>query len=163
MQKLYKGTGFWITLIAMVLIFNFISKSGFSSKEMVYSDFVNQLSSENVARMIIDDTKVTCFLKNDITETPFVVNIPSVQTLNEDCGEILKEQMKEGTLVQQAAGKKISVFNIFNAVSSVVIILLFLFMIFSRSGKSGGSLPGNAEISKRISRCWSLSPFAILP
>ena len=137
MQKSFKGAGKWVGLALLLMVVSFILRT--PSAKMTYSEFVNQINDENIASMMIEENKITCYLRNSDTQIPVVVNIPSYEALQNDCGELISQQMLEGTLVQEAASKKVSVYNIINIVSTVVIILLFLSMIMSaRGGARGG-------------------------
>lgn len=146
MQKVFKGLGSWVGLMLLFFIISFIFQSPFSSEKTTYSHFVKQINEGNVSRMVIDENKITFFLKDSVSQ-PIQVNIPSHDALYSDCGEAISRQMSEGTLVQEAADEGISFLNLFNVICSVVIILLFVFMFFSaRGGKNNGFTKNPARI-----------------
>ena len=136
MQKAYKGVGKWIGIMLLIMIVSFILQT--PSKKMTYSEFVNQINNENISKMVIDENKVTCYLKDSKDGAAQIVNIPSHEALQNDCGQQISQQMKAGTLEQEAASKKISLFNVINVICSVVIILLFISMMMSAKGGPRG-------------------------
>ena len=148
MQKKYRGTGTWIGLVIMIFILSYIFQSPFRNSSITYSDFVNQINNQNVSKMIVDENEITCVLRSDEKKTPIKVIIPSQETLQNDCGEQIAQQMKDGILEQQAAESGISYMSIFNIISTLAIILLFVFMMFSARGGAKG--PGFTKISARV-------------
>lgn len=149
MQKMYKGAGTWIGIMIVVMIISFILQT--PSAKMTYSELINQINNENVSKIITDENKLTCYLKDSDVSVPFTVNIPSYEALQKDCGEQIAEQMKQGQLVQEAASKKVSIFSIINVICSVVLILLFLSMMFSAKGGRGGGFTKNPAKLENIS------------
>ena len=96
MQKMYKGAGTWIGIMIVVMIISFILQT--PSAKMTYSELINQINNENVSKIITDENKLTCYLKDSDVSVPFTVNIPSYEALQKDCGEQIAEQMKQGQL-----------------------------------------------------------------
>ncbi len=146
---MYKGAGTWIGIMIVVMIISFILQT--PSAKMTYSELINQINNENVSKIITDENKLTCYLKDSDVSVPFTVNIPSYEALQKDCGEQIAEQMKQGQLVQEAASKKVSIFSIINVICSVVLILLFLSMMFSAKGGRGGGFTKNPAKLENIS------------
>ena len=146
---MYKGAGTWIGIMIVVMIISFILQT--PSAKMTYSELINQINNENVSKIITDENKLTCYLKDSDVSVPFTVNIPSYEALQKDCGEQIAEQMKQGQLVHEAASKKVSIFSIINVICSVVLILLFLSMMFSAKGGRGGGFTKNPAKLENIS------------
>ncbi|MBP3359583.1 MAG: AAA family ATPase, partial [Clostridia bacterium] len=143
---MYKGAGFWLSIVLLICAFSFIFQTSFGNARMTYSELVNQIRNENVSKLVLSEAKVTCYLKNDRRGIPVTVNIPSQEILYQDCGQEISDQMESGTLIQEAAGRRISLFNVFNIICSVVIIGLFLFMMFSRNGRGNAFTKNPAHI-----------------
>ena len=144
MKKVYRGTGFWMFIVLAVLIFSYFWDMGAAIKPTPYSQLVSDIESGNVSRIIVNDTKVTYYKGKD---TMYSAIIPSQDTFYSDCGEQLREQMERGSLVQEAAQKKISVSAVLNILCSLLLVGLFAFMIFSKNGKAGG---GFTKTSSRV-------------
>ena len=83
----------------LFMVISFIFRTPFKSNSVSYSQFVKEINSGNVSRMVLDEYEVTFFDKNEPTK-PVKVNIPSHDALYSDCGEQLAKQMNEGTLIQ---------------------------------------------------------------
>lgn len=144
MKKVYRGTGFWMFIVLAVLIFSYFWDMGAAIKPTPYSQLVSDIESGSVSRIIVNDTKVTYYKGKD---TMYSAIIPSQDTFYSDCGEQLREQMESGSLVQEAAQKKISVSAVLNILCSLLLVGLFAFMIFSKNGKAGG---GFTKTSSRV-------------
>ena len=144
MKKVYRGTGFWMFIVLAVLIFSYFWDMGAAVKPTPYSQLVSDIESGSVSRIIVNDTKVTYYKGKDAMYSAI---IPSQDTFYSDCGEQLREQMESGSLVQEAAQKKISVSAVLNILCSLLLVGLFAFMIFSKNGKAGG---GFTKTSSRV-------------
>lgn len=144
MKKIYRGTGWWLFIIAAVLIFSYVTDLRSAAKPASYSQLVGDIENAAVTRIIVDDTRVTYFKGQD---TSYSVNIPSQETFYSDCGDKLLEQMESGKLVQEAVSKRISISSVLNILCSLLLVGLFAFMIFSRNGKTGG---GFTKTSSRV-------------
>ena len=144
MKKVYRGTGFWMFIVLAVLIFSYFWDMGAAIKPTPYSQLVSDIESGSVSRIIVNDTKVTYYKGKDAMYSAI---IPSQDTFYSDCGEQLREQMESGSLVQEAAQKKISVSAVLNILCSLLLVGLFAFMIFSKNGKAGG---GFTKTSSRV-------------
>lgn len=144
MKKVYRGTGFWMFIVLAVLIFSYFWDMGAAIKPTPYSQLVSDIESGSVSRIIVNDTKVTYYKGKDAMYSAI---IPSQDTFYSDCGEQMREQMERGSLVQEAAQKKISVSAVLNILCSLLLVGLFAFMIFSKNGKAGG---GFTKTSSRV-------------
>ena len=103
---------------------------------MVYSDLVNAIKSEQVTSMNVNGNTVTVTLADN--KGVAKVTVPSLETLHNDCGEEIEQQMAQGKLKQEATESKISWSAVINIVMLVLIFLMF-FGLMRKSGVGGGN------------------------
>ena len=121
----------------------------FKTAKVSYSELVNNINSGKVSKLVIDENQVTYSLKGDTLT--FETNIPSQNIFYQDCGDKMAQQMEEGTLVQEAAGEHVSVFNIVNIVATIILVIMFFIMMFSARGAKGGGFTKNLAKIENVS------------
>ena len=137
------GIGIWIVLIVISYFAYTIMINVFSQvPEIEYSEFVRQIKAEEVASMNVDGNAVNFTTKNG---TKARVIIPSLETMQEDIGKEINEQMSEGKLEQKAHESAISWVAISNILSTVIIIAFMIFFL-GRRGSGGGFTKSSAKL-----------------
>ena len=137
------GIGIWILLIVISYFAYTIMINVFSQvPEIEYSEFVRQIKAEEVASMNVDGNAVNFTTKNG---TKARVIIPSLETMQDDIGKEINEQMSEGKLEQKAHESAISWVAISNILSTVIIIAFMIFFL-GRRGSGGGFTKSSAKL-----------------
>jgi len=144
-KKRKNNLGLWFFIIFLIVSGSYLFENIGSKHEKSYSQFVNDIKTNIVTEMVIDDIEVVYKIKND-NEGIYYTTIPSQQTLYDDCGEEISKQMSEGTLAQEAKSKGVSLTTILSVVCSVLIIGMIAFMMFSKKGQVGGFTKNPARL-----------------
>lgn len=122
----------WLSILLIAyVIYSVISSTMIQTNRMVYSDLVNAIKSEQVTSMNVNGNTVTVTLADN--KGVAKVTVPSLETLHNDCGEEIEQQMAQGKLKQEATESKIS----WSAVINIVMLVLF-FSCFSGSCARAG-------------------------
>ncbi|MGN0106998.1 MAG: ATP-dependent zinc metalloprotease FtsH, partial [Hominilimicola sp.] len=104
---------------------------------MDYSEFVKSIKAEQVTSMTVSGNSVTAVLHDGKRAK---VEIPSLDTMQEDIGKEINDQMTSGKLHQAAHESNISWVAISNILSTVIIIA-FMFVLLGR--RNGGGFTKN--------------------
>lgn len=140
MKKRFTGLGVWIVLlIAIYVIYSLVVNLMAATPEIDYSTFVRSIKTEQVSEITITDKRVDLVMKNGDKAK---VIIPSQETLMQDIGTELNEQMSKGSLKQIAHESSISWVAISNILSTVLIIGFMIFFLGRRGG--GGNFTKSA-------------------
>ena len=147
-RKPFRGMASWlIIMVIFYLIYAFFFSGLGKTKEMAYSDMVNAIKHEEVTSLYIDDRNAEIKMKDD---TRYKVVLPSLETLQSDCGDEINKQMQDGVLTQNAKAKGIPWSSVINIGLSVVIVVLFIFMFRKGgNGPAGGFTRNPARITMR--------------
>ena len=136
-KKPFRGIGMWLSILLIAyVIYSVISSTMIQTNRMVYSDLVNAIKSEQVTSMNVNGNTVTVTLADN--KGVAKVTVPSLETLHNDCGEEIEQQMAQGKLKQEATESKISWSAVINIVMLVLIFLMF-FGLMRKSGVGGGN------------------------
>lgn len=136
-KKPFRGIGMWLSILLIAyVIYSVISSTMIQTNRMVYSDLVNAIKSEQVTNMNVNGNTVTVTLADN--KGVAKVTVPSLETLHNDCGEEIEQQMAQGKLKQEATESKISWSAVINIVMLVLIFLMF-FGLMRKSGVGGGN------------------------
>ena len=136
-KKPFRGIGMWLSILLIAyVIYSVISSTMIQTNRMVYSDLVNDIKSEQVTNMNVNGNTVTVTLADN--KGVAKVTVPSLETLHNDCGEEIEQQMAQGKLKQEATESKISWSAVINIVMLVLIFLMF-FGLMRKSGVGGGN------------------------
>ena len=129
------GIGIWIALIILVYFIFQMSTIFFAqTPEIEYSEFVRAIKAEEVASMNVEGNTIN-FTSKDGQKGRVV--IPSLNTMQEDIGKEINEQMSKGKLEQKAHESTISWVAISNILSTVIIIAFMIFFLGRRGGGGG--------------------------
>lgn len=136
-KKPFRGIGMWLSILLIAyVIYSVISSTMIQTNRIVYSDLVNAIKSEQVTSMNVNGNTVTVTLADN--KGVAKVTVPSLETLHNDCGEEIEQQMAQGKLKQEATESKISWSAVINIVMLVLIFLMF-FGLMRKSGVGGGN------------------------
>lgn len=143
-RKPFRGMASWlIIMLVFYLIYAFIFSGFGKPKEMAYSDMVNAVKNEEITSIYIDGRNAEVTLADN---SQYKVIMPSLETLQNDCGEEISEQMNTGKLKQAAKGNGIPWSSILNIGVSVLILIVFVFML--RKGGPGAANGFTKNLSK---------------
>ncbi|MDO5397773.1 MAG: ATP-dependent zinc metalloprotease FtsH [bacterium] len=119
-----------IIMLVFYLIYAFVFSGFGKPKEMAYSDMVNAIKKEEITSIYINGRNAEVTLADS---SQYKVILPSLETLQNDCGEEINAQMSTGKLRQAAKGNGIPWSSVLNIGVSVLILVVFIFM-FKRGG-----------------------------
>lgn len=140
-----KGINFLPALLLVFLLFSvFLQFQAANVNPYVYSDLVSDIKNERVEYLVISGDKVTAQLKD--TKLQYTVEIPSKEIFNENCGEIIEEQMAAGTLKQKASTPKITFSKILGFIMPIIVLIVLWFFIMNRSGRGNNFTKSKAKI-----------------
>ncbi len=143
MKNRFTGIGVWLALIiAIYLIYSLAVNLITATPDMDYSDFVKAVKSHQISEITVAGNDVTVKL---IQGGEANVEIPSLETMQQDVGKELNEQMTDGTLKQVAHESNISWLAISNILSTVIIIA-FMVIFLGRRGGGGGFTKSTARL-----------------
>ena len=143
-RKPFRGMASWLVImLVFYLIYAFVFSGFGKPKEMVYSDMVNAVKNEEITSIYINGRNAEITLTD---ESQYKVILPSLETLQNDCGEEISAQMSKGTLKQSAKGNGIPWSSILNIGVSVIILVLFILML--KKGAPGGAGGFTKNLSK---------------
>ncbi|GHV18466.1 ATP-dependent zinc metalloprotease FtsH [Clostridia bacterium] len=133
------GISFYVFLIVMALaILTFAQNAGGPPKD--YTDLYKAIKAEQVKELSVSDTHATALLKDN---TKLSVAIPSLETFNNDLGDVVRKQMDNGTLkVSSAQASAPWWFSALPTLFTIAFIIAFWFMIQRMQG--GGGKGGNS-------------------
>lgn len=128
MQKIHRGFGFWASLFLIFLIIsNFMQTRLENTVSPVYSDLVSDIKAEKVEYMLMSGDEVNVRLNDG---SKYTVEIPSKEIFNENCGELIEQQMEKGILKQKVKTPKVTVMGILGIILPIILIaLLWIFMM----------------------------------
>lgn len=130
-RKPFRGMASWlIIMLVFYLIYAFVFSGFGKPKEMAYSDMVNAIKKEEITSIYINGRNAEVTLADS---SQYKVILPSLETLQNDCGEEINAQMSTGKLRQAAKGNGIPWSSVLNIGVSVLILVVFIFM-FKRGG-----------------------------
>ena len=95
MKKYFKNFGFYILLLAIIMVI-FTMYTSLPEKEVeTYNDLYTQIINKNVKSLTIVEQNATAVLSDN---TVMEVTIPPVEQFYADLGDTLKKQMEDGVL-----------------------------------------------------------------
>ena len=143
MKKRFTGIGVWLALmLAVYLIYSIAVNLITATPDMDYSEFVKAVKTRQVTAMTITGNNVTAELTDNRKAE---VEIPSLETMQEDIGKEINEQMSDGTLRQTAHESNISWIAISNILSTIIVIA-FMVILLGRRGGGGGFTKNTARL-----------------
>lgn len=96
MKRYFKGIGFYMILLVVIMMVFFMTKVTPNQDKEVYSELVRNIQNHEVSEITIVDDIATVKLKN--SDSQIKVEIPGYETLRADVGEEMEKQIKDGSL-----------------------------------------------------------------
>ena len=126
----------WV-IIALVLLTVFKNFDGMqtSTQKVNYSDFVTQVDSSQVSRVLIDGYTLTGTYTNN---ERFEVNLPP--TVRDD--KLMDEMLRNGVQVEAKPIEKQSIWSQLLVASFPILVIIAVFMFFMRQMQGGGGGKG---------------------
>ncbi|MBR4173043.1 MAG: AAA family ATPase, partial [Clostridia bacterium] len=133
-----KNRGFFGWILAIILLFSLFS----AYKELTatatksdYSTLLRSIKSGTVSELYVNSTTAQAKIGDKV----IICEIPSVEVLQQDAGDDLKELIESGRLSYQIAEKKTPILDYIIPISSVLILLVFLVFMFGQGGGKGAA------------------------
>ncbi len=152
MRKFFREFGIWIVIIAVAYIaYTLIGSTANRQPEILYSDLIASIKNEQVESMELSDTSVTAVIKDGSSTTECKAKIPSVETLYEDAGTDIEDQMARGVLSVEANQQRFSLVSMIDVVFLGILIVVLLMSLFKR-GSGGGFTKSRAKLQNDRSK-----------
>lgn len=143
MKKRFTGLGAWLALlIAIYLIYSIVINAITATPQMDYSDFVKCIKAEQITSITVSGNDVTATLSDGKKAK---IEIPSLETMQQDVGKEINEQMSSGKLHQAAHESNISWIALSNILSTIILIA-FMIIFLGRKGGGGGFTKNTAKL-----------------
>ena len=155
-NKRGRNLGFYllIAVIAMALMYTLLGTS--ETKRLEYSELKQLFIDEKVKSFVLEDNKLTLELKekDEDGRTTIVQKVPSVTWFREDLGEIIDQQMADGTLEEYDYRAGLGSSWFMSLLPTFLLIALLLgatYIMMARMGGGGGA-PGVGRFGKAHTR-----------
>lgn len=147
MQKKLRGLFVWIAVIAVFfIIYAFVSTHFQDINTPIYSDFIQDIKSERVQKIVVGDGSVDVYTTSNAV---YSVNVPSAGILYEDVGEDIERQVSQGTLQYEVKVPKTNTLFSYLTPIIIIIILIITLTVFiqSQGGKVNNFTKNRARLS----------------
>ncbi len=137
MRRYIKGVGFYVLLFfIIVMVFWMTSMPGSQTKE-IYSDLIQKIQQEEVTELSVVDNVATAVLKDG---SIINVEVPGYNTLKNDAGVKMQEQIERGTLKVDTPLPYSPPWwlTLLPTVGLLIIFVVFWFMFMQQAGGGGG-------------------------
>lgn len=135
MQKKFNGLMLWAAvLLASFCIWSMMTVSRGAISEVSYSNMVNRLCEGDVSEITVGENSARARLSDG---TLIKANIPSRETLHNDCGEYLTEKMQSGEIVYEAEPEHVSPWT---AISVILALVVAVLLIKTMAGGARGTM-----------------------
>ena len=147
MHKKRIGILRWILLVVITaMLFSSFLDVKNAPKPMEYSTLVTKISEGKVSELYVEERTATA----TISGKKYACQIQSAEYLQNDVGEEIKAQAKEGKLKYKIAPKTTSWVEYLMPISSILMLVLFFFLIFGQGGAKGGGGGGFTKSQARL-------------
>ncbi len=141
-KRNFSGIWFYVVLLAIVLLIFSVLNYRPGIKQILYSDLLNYIKSEQITEMVIEDRKVTIALKeqNPVGDSnKRIASIPSIGILYENAGEEIQKQLDSGSLkLDTPAPEEFPWWVSFLPTLLTVGIFIAFWFFFMRQAQGGG-------------------------
>lgn len=141
-KRSFSGIWFYVVLLAIVLLIFSVLNYRPGIKQVLYSDLLNYIKTEQITEMVIDDRKVTITLKeqNPVGDSnKRIANIPSIAILYANAGEEIQAQLDSGSLkLDTPAPEEFPWWVSFLPTLLTVGIFIAFWFFFMRQAQGGG-------------------------
>jgi len=147
MHKKRFGIFKWIVVAVIAsTLFSFFQDAKNAPKPMEYSTLVTKISEGKVTELYVEEKTATA----TISGKKYSCQIQSAEYLQNDVGEEIKAQSKDGKLKFKIAPKATSWLEYLMPITSILMLVLFLFLIFNQGGAKGGGGGGFTKSQARL-------------
>lgn len=152
-KRNFSGLWFYVALLATILLIYSVLSYRPGIKQILYSDLLGYIKSEQVSEMVIDERKVIIALRDENAvgdENKRVANIPSIGILYENAGNEIQEQLDNGSLkLDTPAPEKVSWWmSILPSALSFGLLLVFFFFIMRQTQGGGKAMSFGKSTAK---------------
>ncbi len=141
-KRNFSGIWFYVILLLIVLLIFGVLNYRPGIRQILYSDLVNLIKTEQVSEMLIEDRTVTIALKDATAvgdSNKRIANIPSIGILYENAGEEIQAQIEQGTLkLDTPAPEEFPWWVSFLPTLLTVGIFVAFWIFFMRQSQGGG-------------------------
>ena len=143
-KRNFSGIWFYVVLLAIVLLIFSVLNYRPGIKQILYSDLLNYIKSEQITEMVIEDRKVTIALKeqNPVGDSnKRIASIPSIGILYENAGDEIQKQLDSGSLkLDTPAPEEFPWWVSFLPTLLTVGIFIAFWFFFMRQAQGGGKV-----------------------
>ncbi len=152
-KRNFSGLWFYVALLATILLIYSVLSYRPGIKQILYSDLLEYIKSEQVSEMVINEREVIIALKDENTvgdENKRIANIPSIGILYENAGDEIQEQLDNGSLkLDTPAPEKVSWWiSILPSALSFGLLLVFFFFIMRQTQGGGKAMSFGKSTAK---------------
>jgi cell division protease FtsH len=137
----FGSISFYVLLFVIILGY-FVFMSGTGEPPKNYTDLFRAMQSGEVRELALSDTRATVRMQNNQT---WSASIPSLDAFYNDMGEMVQQQMSEGTLKVSTQNNMLWIFAALPTIFTVVFIILLVIMIQRMQGGGKSSSFGRAK------------------
>ena len=145
-KRIFGGLGFYIVLFAAVLAMFTMFNYEPGIETIPYSELITTLKSGQVSSMVLEDRTATITIgKTDPTHPERnmrIANIPSIGVLYANAGDVIQEQLDNGTLALETPAPQAMPWwlSLLPTLLTVGIFVLFWFVFMRQAGGGGGKM-----------------------
>ena len=155
-NKRGRNLGFYLLIVVIAIALMYMLLGPSESEELEYSEIKQLFIDKKVKSFVMEDNKLTLELreKDENGNTTITQKMPSVTWFREDLGEIIDEQMADGTLEKYDYRAGLSSSWIISLLPTIILILLLIgttYLMMNRMGGGGGA-PGVGRFGKAHTR-----------
>ena len=150
-----RSVGFYLLILVMALALIYMLLGSGSGKTLEYSEIKQLFVDKKVKSFDMEDNKLTLILreKDEDGRTEITQKMPSVTWFREDLGEIIDQQLADGTLEKYDYRAGLSSSWLASLLPTFLLILLLIgatYLMMNRMG--GGGAPGVGRFGKAHTR-----------
>ncbi len=152
-RKSFNGIWFYVALLATIILIYSVLSYRPGIKQILYSDLLGYIKSEQVSEMMINEREVIIALKDENAignENKRIASIPSIGILYENAGDEIQEQLDNGSLkLDTPAPEKLPWWmSILPSALSFGLLIVFFFFIMRQSQGGGKAMSFGKSTAK---------------
>jgi len=152
-KRNFNGLWFYVALLAVILLIYSVLSYRPGIKQILYSDLLEYIKSEQVSEMVINEREVIIALKDENAvgyENKRIAHIPSINILYENAGEEIQDQLDSGSLkLDTPAPEKLPWWmSILPSVLSFGLLIIFFFFIMRQTQGGGKAMSFGKSTAK---------------
>ena len=155
MQKKKKRFSSWVIIILLIVVgYTMFVNITDRTLDIKYSDFIRLINSQNISKIELCENDITATVSgnsdilsgyryNSKNHDAISVKIPSVDTMYEDIGESLREQIESEKLTYVITEPETSWISYITPIIGILVIGFLLIFLITGMGNRGGNFTKN--------------------